>query len=124
MSTSRFEALAQKLTFDSDTMWVHLVDGRQLGIPLAYFPRLADASANKRKKYIISGGGVGLHWEDLDEDISVPLLLQGYVDRTAPPVKARLNRRSARRRKIRSELRVPSPPTLLFLRDVAIAEHP
>jgi len=95
MNTSRFEALAQKLTFDADTMWVHLVDGRQLGVPLAYFPRLAKASASKRKKYVISGGGVGLHWEALDEDISVPLLLQGYVDRTAAPTKAKMSRRSA-----------------------------
>lgn len=95
MNTSRFEALAQKLTFDADTMWVHLVDGRQLGVPLAYFPRLANASAAKRKKYIISGGGIGLHWEELDEDISVPLLLQGYVDRATAPAKPPLRRRTA-----------------------------
>ena len=90
MPPCRLKALAQKLTFDADTMWVYLVDGRQLGVPLAYFPRLANATASKRKKYIISGGGVGLHWEDLDQDISVPLLLQGYVDRSTVPAKTKL----------------------------------
>lgn len=82
MSTSEFEPLAKRVTFDSDNMWVELIDGRQLGVPLAYFPRLANAKSSHRKKYIISGGGLGLHWESLDEDISVPALLQGRVDRT------------------------------------------
>jgi Protein of unknown function (DUF2442) len=82
MSTSAFEPLAKKVTFDSDNMWVELIDGRQLGVPLAYFPRLASAKPSYRKKYIISGGGIGLHWENLDEDISVQALLQGRVDRT------------------------------------------
>jgi hypothetical protein len=95
MNISRFEPLAERVTFDTDTMWVHLVDGRQLGVPLAYFPRLANASMSQRKKYIISGGGLGLHWEQLDEDISVPLLLQGAVDRYTQAPKARAKRRSA-----------------------------
>ena len=87
MSTSGFEALAKKVTFDADNMWVELLDGRQLGVPLAYFPRLAEAKSSQRKKYVISGGGVGLHWEGLDEDISVPALLLGRVDRTVKPAK-------------------------------------
>ena len=82
MSTLNPEALAKKVTFDSDNMWVELLDGRQLGVPLAYFPRLAKASLSQRKNYIISGGGIGLHWEDLDEDISVPALLRGQRDNT------------------------------------------
>ena len=82
MSTSKLEALAKKVTFDEDEMCVELVDGRKLLVPLAYFPRLANASAAQRKRYVISGGGVGLHWDSLDEDISVPALLTGHVDRT------------------------------------------
>ena len=82
MSTLSLEALATSVSFDSDNMWVRLYDGRQLGVPLAYFPRLAKASAAQRKRYTISGGGVGLHWDELDEDISVPALLAGNVDRT------------------------------------------
>jgi len=82
MSTLVSEALAKKIRFDADTMWVDLEDGRTLGVPLAYFPRLLNASPAQRKKYILSGGGSGLHWDDLDEDISVSALLAGVGDRT------------------------------------------
>ncbi|MBX7062265.1 MAG: DUF2442 domain-containing protein [Pyrinomonadaceae bacterium] len=82
MSTLTFEAVATAVSFDADNLWVQLSDGRQLGVPLAYFPRLAKASSSQRRKYLISGGGVGLHWEELDEDISVPALLAGRVDRS------------------------------------------
>jgi len=82
MNTLSFEALATAVSFDEDNMWVRLSDGRQLGVPLAYFPRLAKATSAQRKRYLISGGGVGLHWDELDEDISVPALLTGQVDRT------------------------------------------
>lgn len=86
MSTLTLEPLATAVTFDADNMWVQLSDGRKLGIPLAYFPRLAGATASQRKKCLISGGGVGLHWDELDEDISVPALLAGRMDRTAKPL--------------------------------------
>lgn len=75
-------ALAKHLRFDADTMWVALADGRQLGVPLAYFPRLLRASPQQREKYVVSGGGTGLHWDELDEDISVSGLLMGLGDRT------------------------------------------
>ena len=74
--------LARVIRFSSDMMWVDLADGRQLGVPLAYFPRLLHASPAQREKYTISGGGTGLHWEELDEDISVAGLLLGVGDRT------------------------------------------
>lgn len=63
-------------------MWVHLTDGRVLGVPLSFFPRLAVASSEALGKWTISGEGTGLHWEDLDEDISVEHLMLGYGDRT------------------------------------------
>lgn len=73
--------LAMRLHFDQDTMWVDLADGRQLGVPLTYFPRLLKATPAQRDDYTISGGGTGLHWDDLDEDISVAGLLMGIGDR-------------------------------------------
>lgn len=82
MNTSVSEALAKQVRFDEDTMWVDFADGRTLGVPLAYFPRLLNASSSDREKYAISGGGTGLHWDDLDEDISVAALLGGVGDRT------------------------------------------
>ncbi len=88
MNTLASEPRAKKVTFDIDNMWVELTDGRQLGIPLAYFPRLLNAAQAQRDDYIISGGGTGLHWDALDEDISVKGLLLGIGDRTKPARKA------------------------------------
>ena len=82
MNTLTLEALARSVSFDADNMWVQLTDGRQLGVPLAYFPRLAKASVAQRRKYLISGGGTGIHWDEINEDISVPALLAGNVDRS------------------------------------------
>ncbi len=74
---------AKDITFDADNMWIELTDGRKLSVPLVYFPRLLKATDAQRNKYIISGGGLGLHWDDLDEDISVENLLLGIYDRSA-----------------------------------------
>ncbi len=82
MSILVSDALAKQVRFDDDTMWVDLKDGRTLGVPLAYFPRLLNATSAQRAKYVVSGGGTGLHWDDLDEDISVSALLLGVGDRT------------------------------------------
>ena len=81
MSTSVAEPLALRVTFDADTMWVDLADGRRLGVPLAYFPRLLRATPEQRQRCVIGGGGIGLHWDDLDEDILVSALLLGVGDR-------------------------------------------
>jgi hypothetical protein len=75
--------LAKSVRFDDSMMWVSLADGRQLGVPLAFFPRLLQAQPEQRTAVIISGGGLGLHWDELDEDISVPALLVGQGDMTA-----------------------------------------
>lgn len=73
---------ALELNFDATMMWVNLADGRKLGVPLAYFPRLLSASPEQRLRYELSGGGTGVHWDEIDEDISVPGLLMGVGDRT------------------------------------------
>ena len=82
MNTLTAEPLAKNLRFEKDTLWVDLADGRQLGVPLAYFPRLLRATPAQRKRFTISGGGTGLHWDDIDEDISVSALLFGITDRS------------------------------------------
>lgn len=82
MSTLTIEASAAKVWFDQYNMWVNLSDGRQLSVPLEYFPRLLNASPTQREKYVLSGNGTGIHWEEIDEDISVPGLLMGKKDVT------------------------------------------
>ena len=83
MNTLTLEARAVKVWFDEDNLWVTLQDGRSLSVPLAYFPRLLNAPPEQRGKFIISGNGIGLHWDDLDEDISVGALLSGRGDRAS-----------------------------------------
>jgi len=73
---------AETLRFDEHTMWVDLTDGRTIGVPLAWFPRLLHASPAQRQNYRISVTGNGLHWDELDEDISVAGLLEGRGDMT------------------------------------------
>ena len=73
---------AESLRFDEHTMWVDLSDGRTVGVPLAWFPRLLHATPEQRRNYRISVTGQGLHWEELDEDISVAGLLEGRGDVT------------------------------------------
>lgn len=71
---------ATDIRFDDETMWVSLDDGRTLGIPLAWFPRLLLAKPAEREKFELSPGGI--HWDALDEDISVAGLIEGRGDRT------------------------------------------
>ena len=68
------------VSFDEHTMWVQLSDGRTLGVPLAWFPRLLDATPAQREHVQLSR--IGLHWEEIDEDISIAGLLEGRGDQT------------------------------------------
>ena len=68
----------KSVRFDADSFWVELDDGRTLGVPLAWFPRLLHASPAERERVEISRRG--LHWEALDEDISIAGLLRGLGD--------------------------------------------
>jgi len=72
---------AESVRFDEDTMWVVLSDGRTLGVPLAWFPRLMHATPAERETVTLSP--MGLHWEGLDEDISIAGLIAGRGDMAA-----------------------------------------
>jgi hypothetical protein len=73
-------AKATKVHFDEDSFWVSLADGRVIGVPLAWFPRLLHATPAELQQVEI--GSRGLHWEALDEDISIAGLLAGLGDQT------------------------------------------
>jgi hypothetical protein len=70
-------ALAKSLAFTEDSMQVVLTDGRVLSVPLAWFPSLNSASPQQRENYKIGAGGRGIHWPEIDEDLSVAGLLAG-----------------------------------------------
>ena len=60
-----------------DTLTVDLLDGRSITVPLAWFPRLLHATLEQRRAWQIAGGGFGIHWPELDEDLSTQGLLRG-----------------------------------------------
>jgi hypothetical protein len=68
-------ALAETVRFNADMMHVLLVDGREISVPLEWFPRLRNAKKKQLENFRLIGGGVGIHWEELDEDLSVAGLL-------------------------------------------------
>ena len=77
MSTS-----PKSVRFDDNSMWVDLADGRVIAVPIAWFPRLLRATPDQRARVELSPRG--LHWEELDEDISIAGLLVGLGDLTKP----------------------------------------
>jgi len=80
MSTLRLETgdlRAMSVCVHADSLTVELSDGRSLSVPLAWFPRLQAGTQRERSNWRLIGGGSGLHWPDLDEDISVEALLAG-----------------------------------------------
>ena len=68
-------ATAQRVWFARDMLWLRLADGRELGVPLEWFPKLARATQEQRERFEVFDQGFGIHWPDLDEDISVLGLL-------------------------------------------------
>ena len=74
---------ATEIAFEASEMIVTLEDGRVLHVPLEWFPRLRDAKKTERGNWRLIGNGIGVHWPDLDEDLSVPGLLMPA--RVAPP---------------------------------------
>ena len=80
MSTSAVEIdvpNAQSVTVTDDTLTVDLSDGRTISVPLGWYPRLEHGSHDERAHWRLIGQGAGIHWEDLDEDVSVVGLLAG-----------------------------------------------
>jgi hypothetical protein len=69
--------LAQDVRVTDDELIVSLVDGRTITVPLAWFPRLLHATVEQRSRLELLGDGEGIHWEEIDEDISVAGLLRG-----------------------------------------------
>ena len=70
-------ALITEVAFDEEMMTVYLTDGRILSTPLIWFPVLYEATPEQRLNFEISGGGFSLHWDELDEDISIAHLMAG-----------------------------------------------
>ena len=77
MPNKNVNALASKVWLTEDMLYVLLLDGREIGVPLLWFPKLRKASKKQLKNWRFIGKGIGIHWEDLDEDLSVSALLNG-----------------------------------------------
>ncbi len=71
------QANAVGVATTDDTLCIDLADGRTISVPLAWYPRLFHGSVDERQQWRLIGGGEGIHWESLDEDISVEGLLAG-----------------------------------------------
>lgn len=78
------EATARNVTLNDDALVVDLADGRTIGVPLAWLPRLAHATPTEKTNWRLIGDGTGIHWPDLDEDVSVASLLAGRRSGEAP----------------------------------------
>jgi hypothetical protein len=96
---ARAETLAVDVQCSGGTLGVTLSDGRVVSVPLVWFPRLAGASTRERSEWELIGGGIGIHWEAIDEDISVASLLRPenfmrLPDKALPPA-ARKKRAAA-----------------------------
>lgn len=93
------QLLAELVQFSEDSMIVRLDDGRALSVPLAWYPRLLQGTKAERENYELIGDGEGIHWPELDEDISVEGLLAG---RRSAESTVSLARWSEKRRGVRS----------------------
>ena len=86
--TTNPDTRIREVTVTEDELTVALMDGRRISAPLAWYPRLAEATPDQRAHFEIAGGGWGIHWPDLDEDLSTDGLLRGArapLRRPAPP---------------------------------------
>ena len=73
----RADERVTNVEFTEDELSVALMDGRKISVPLAWFPRLLNATVAQRSHWKISGGGYGIHWPEIDEDLSTEGLLRG-----------------------------------------------
>ncbi|MGB3513005.1 MAG: DUF2442 domain-containing protein [Microcoleaceae cyanobacterium] len=77
ISTPQADERVKNVQIQEDTFSVELMDGRTITVPLAWYPRLLKATSEQLQKWEICGGGYGIHWEEIDEDISTEGLLRG-----------------------------------------------
>ena len=75
-STIEIQPLAVDVSCNSDKLHVTLADGREIAVPLEWYPRLQEATPKERNDWQLLGGGLGIHWESLDEDVTVESLLR------------------------------------------------
>lgn len=80
----KLEPLAVDVFCTDDTIRVVLADSREISAPLVWFPRLQKATFEQKQNWRLIGGGVGIHWEDVDEDISIESLLVAKPERQLP----------------------------------------
>jgi len=73
---AKFDATAIDVKTDDSLLHVVMADGRELAVPLEWFPRLRDATREQRSRWRFIGRGKGIHWDDIDEDISITSLLR------------------------------------------------
>ena len=76
LATETTPVLVVRLWFDEDMMHVLLSDGREVAVPVEWYPRLREATPEQRDNYRLIGRGIGMHWDDFDEDISLASLLR------------------------------------------------
>ena len=76
LSTIDIQPLAVDVACSNEALQVTLADGREISVPLEWYPRLMDATPKDRNNWTLIGGGLGIHWEDLDEDVTVESLLR------------------------------------------------
>lgn len=77
ISTRVADERVADVRFEGDRLIVDLADGRTIAVPVAWYPRLADATPGQRSNWEIAGAGYGIHWPEIDEDLSTEGLLQG-----------------------------------------------
>ena len=77
ISATASDTRVRAVQIDAERLTVDLMDGRSISVPLAWYPRLLEATPEQRQHYELAGGGYGLHWPDVDEDLSTEGLLRG-----------------------------------------------
>ncbi|MEQ9548541.1 MAG: DUF2442 domain-containing protein [Coleofasciculus sp. G3-WIS-01] len=73
----RADERVKNVYFTEETITVDLMDGRVISVPLTWYPRLLNATSEQREKWEVCGGGYGIHWEEIDEDLSTEGMLRG-----------------------------------------------
>jgi Protein of unknown function (DUF2442) len=83
ISAIQTDERVKNVSFTEDTISVDLIDGRTIVVPLVWYPRLLNATPSQRLDWEVCGGGYGIHWESIDEDLSTEGMLRGAPARTA-----------------------------------------